>query len=384
MPVISSVAQVHTGSWGTPDFKITENIQKALGGGVLTNQGGSTLNPFKSTQPDYLINTNGSYQPINNVPSYTTPKFQQILGISTGQQSGGGNGNGGGASGGGNGPMITLNTPNTYSGPSEQDAINQQKAIYDQAANDIQAQNPQLDQSYNLAKGDIQAGIDESTAAANAQKQNLNQDFGSLLKNQLQTYQDLNRQRQGTFSALGTLDSSSFGEQQFRSDQNYADQRGQTQTEQQKSLNQVDTTLKSYVDKANNQLGQLAIQYQSGKNAIASALANNDLQSAAAISQAIDKIKTRAQEVQNSMIDFANQASMLKAQGYDVKTNIGSVSAAPYAQQMANMLSQMTAQGNSTYTIPTSSVQGQGYISSSGKRFNSYADYLKAAAAGQA
>lgn len=367
-----------------PELRISERLE---------NKGSAALpvaTQIQKVQNDPRFSTKAdgagypNFQQVPNQPAYNTPANQFRPGVNGEVKSAtdvfnpsiGGQGAGTGTGSGGSSPY-TINTPGTYSGPSEADTIATQKAIYDQAANEIRQQDPLLDQNYDLAKKDIQSGIDESTAAANTQKQTLDSDFGSILKRQLQTKQELDRQRQGTFSALGTLDSSLFQEQQYRGDQAFGEQKAQTETERTKALSSVDAALKAYTDKANTQLGQLAIQYQQGKNAIANALAQNDLASAQAIQNAIDQVKVRAQQVQDTILQFANQAAMLKAQGQDVRLNIGGMSAEPYAQQVAQQLAGLTKAGNSTYVIPTNNVQGSGYISPSGKKYSSYAEYLK-------
>lgn len=286
---------------------------------------------------------------------------------------------GGGSNGGSNGTAIDLNAPIQDSGQSEGDVINSIKPYYDQAKSEIERQNPVLDSTYNLAKSDIQGGIDDTVKSGEKQKGELNLSYGDILKNQLQNYQDLNRQRMGTFSALGSLDSSSFGEQQFRADQSLSDQRGRTEVEKVKSVTNVDDQVESYKKKANGELSRLAIQYQSGKNAVADAIARNDLASASAIQGGLQELKSRAVDIQNKLLDFANSASLLKAQGYDVKTNISGVSASPYANEVSKQLANMMATGRSTYTLPSnSSTEGQGYLAPNGKKYNSRDEYLRA------
>lgn len=303
----------------------------------------------------------------------TGPK-PAVLGAATGPAPATG---GQSTGGGGGGPAISLTPPvNSYAGPSADDVTSQLRAQYGQAAQDIQNQSGLLDSSYNSAKGDITNSLNDAQNATNTQKQTNDQQFGDILRNQLKTYQDLGRQRQGTFSGLGTLDSSAFQEQQFRGDQDLSNQRNQTDLQHQQSTTQIDQAFTSYKTQANSQLGQLAQQYQAGKNAIASALAQNNLQQASAISSALDQLRQRAQDVQNNVIQFANQAALLKSQGAQVQTNIGGINGTQYGNTVQQYLTQLLGQGNQQYQVPQANPTGQGYIAPNGKKYNSYQDYL--------
>ena len=169
----------------------------------------------------------------------------------------------------------------------------------------------------------------------------------------------------GTFSSLGTLDSSSFGEQQYRGDQAFTEQRTNTETEKANAVKSVDDQVLTFTKKAQGELARLALQYQQGKNAIAASLAQNDLNSASAISSALDQIRTRAQDVQNNIINFQNQAALLKAQGYDVRTGIGGVTGNDYAKFVNDLNARQLSSGKTMYQVPNSQVQGSGYIGNS-------------------
>jgi hypothetical protein len=280
----------------------------------------------------------------------------------------------------GGGGAVNLQAP--VSAPVDQDAIlNQLRSAYSGARSGIEAQNPLLEQSYNTGKADIQTSVDESVAAGEAKKAELGTTFGDLLKQQLRTYQDVGRQRQGTFSSLGSLDSSAYGEQQFRADQDFSDQNNRTKLEQTRQTGAVDSQVNSFKQRATSELSRLAIQFQQGKNAIAQALAQNNIEEAGSIQSALDQIRQRAADVQNSIIEFGNQASLLKAQGVNVRTNIGQISGGDYANQVNGYLSNLTNQAKQQYTVPSDNVSGQGFIGKSGRRYNSYAEL---AAAGDA
>jgi len=343
-------------------------------GASLQNYGGNSNMPFAWVTPAYAAENTWNPVPTKQYdvpagPPYNPTKGGQPAGVTT-------------SDGSTNGPVTLI--PPTSGQTGSQDDIGLLKSYYDQARQAIEAQGPQLEQSYNLAKGDIENALTDTQKAAENQKQALAQTYGDLLRNQLQTYQDLNRQRQGVFSSLGTLDSSAFGEQQLRADQAFGEQRAKTEQQQASDIKSVDDAVLSYKNQANSILGQLALQYQAGKNQIAQALAQGNLDEAAAIKNATDQIRSQAQAIQNSVINFANQAALLKAQGYNVKTSIGGITGADFAKNMSDILTQSLAAGKQLYTLPATNVEGQGYIGPDGKRYASYDDYLRKLLQGQA
>jgi hypothetical protein len=245
-------------------------------------------------------------------------------------------------------------------------------AAYDQSRQDIEAQNPLLDQSYNLAKGDIENSIAQTESGALKQKETNKFDYGNILKSIAQTYGELGRKATGTFAGLNTLDSSSYGENMLRLAQGQGEQTATTQRDEQNAGNTIDENVQAFKSKATSELSQLGIQYQQGKNAISSALANNDIQGAAAIKSTIDQIRTRAMSL----------ASLLQGEGSNVSSLISATNGNLFGQNMGKNLSNLTAQGAQTYTVPTSDNSGSGFIAPDGKKYKNYLEYL--ASMGQA
>ena len=343
-------------------------LSERLAGNRPTTNTGSTI---QSRQAGYTPYTSANSSNKSSFYQYQSTPAQnsagQVQGLSTTYNPSTG-GQGAGAGGGGGGTAQLTPPDTSYQGPSEQDVINQLRGVYGQSAADINNEGANLDKTYGLAKSDIQQGIDETTKAGEAQKEKVGTVFGDLLKQNLQTYQDLGRQRQGTFSSLGTLDSSAFGEQQARADQNYADTVSKIGLEKANQTKTISDSVDSYVKKAQGELSRLALNYQQGKNAIASALANNNLQEAGAIQNALDQIRTRAQDVRNTIIDFQNRAALLRAQGVDVATGISGINGGQFVTDTANTLNQSLASGKQMYTLPSRTVQGEGYIGEQKKK----------------
>jgi len=235
-------------------------------------------------------------------------------------------------------------------------------AGWEEARKYIEAQNPILDQSYALSKGDIEGGITSAEQAGTRQTEDLSKRYGSILANQLRTYQDLGRQRQGVFSSLGTLESSAFGEQQARADQSLGEGRLATEQNQATDIKSVQDTVNSYKQQAQSELGRLALQYQQGKQAISSALANNDIQAAASIKDTIDQIRNRALTISSLLSGTLSSISGVTGEGY--------------ATNVAKQLASVTSSGNALYTLPATSTTGEGFIAPDGKKYKNYLEYL--------
>lgn len=341
-----------------PDLGISEQLQR-YGGYYAQPQASQS----KQTSGGQVLGVQTGPSPIDFGPNGKIDLGANQARASTGGQSAGG---GGGS--------VQLNAPSSPQ-PDQAGDLAYLKEQYNAARGDIESQSAARDQAYNLSKGDIEAGIADAQKAAESQKEGLQQSYGDILKTQLKTYQDQGRQRQGTYSALGTLDSSAYGEDTLRADQSLSDARLRTDLEQTRSIKSVDDQVNSYKQKASSDLARLGQQYQQGKQAIERLLGQNRLEEAGAIRDYLSQVREQASAVQTQLNEFINQASLLKAQGVDVRTNIGSVSASPYADQVNQQLASMTQTGNSKYTIPTNNASGQGYIPT--KKKNTLADFIQ-------
>ena len=337
-----------TGSYSpfikTPEFHISENLQRI----------GGMLNPVKTANAQVLgtTDTSGSYYP-NSVNGYGNTTL-----FASNQNTGGGTT--GGTSGGSTG---TYDLSSLLGGSQD---LGLTGAAYDQARQDIEAQNPLLDQSYNLAKGDIEGSVAQTEAGAAKQKEANKLTYGNILKSISQTYNELGRKATGTFAGLNTLDSSAYGENMLRLNQGQGEQTATTQRDEQGAANTIDENVRAFKSKATSELAQLGIQYQQGKNAISSALANNDIQGASAIKSMIDQIRTRA----------VSLASLLQGEGGGVNNLISATNGNLFGQNMGKSLANLTAEGAKTYTVPTTDYSGSGFVSPDGRKFKNYLEYL--------
>lgn len=249
-------------------------------------------------------------------------------------------------------------------GGNQQDTSNASAALaaWQAERQGLLNQEPLLDQSYNQGKTDIQDTIDSATKTADAQKLQNSQDYGNLLRGNLQTYQDTNRSRQGIFSNLGTLDSSAFQEQQFRGDQNFGQNKGAIEGDQLKQDTNITNTLTDFTNKAKSGLSSLALQYQSGKNALSSAIAQGDIQGAQDVSNALTDIRQKAADINNAIIQFQDRANYYKSQGYNVNTTLPTFNSSSISPNVQNSFGQQLSNiKNMTPAAPTGPT-GQGYI----------------------
>lgn len=331
-----------------------QSLWDLLNGGGLTPLGGAPVTPAYKTAT------------FGNPYNHNSQQFKQPFAPTT------------------SGQAAAPQAPAAPSAPQNNDSGNYLsilQAQYNAARQNIDSLNPTLDTSYNTAKGDIESAKNAANTTATTQKGNLENQFGGLLKSQIQTYRDLGQQRQGIFSGLNALDSSAYENQQFRADQQLSDQQNNTQLQKTNSLKSVDDQLNAYTQQADSALQNLGSQYQQGKQQLAYSLAQNDIGNAQAVQSYLDQLQQRAAAVQQNMQQWAQQSAILKSQGIDVGNSISGINGDQYASNVSNQLAQARSFGDSLIPQLTSPYTGQGYMGRSGKK---YKDANQAMAAGDA
>jgi hypothetical protein len=230
-----------------------------------------------------------------------------------------------------------------------------------------------LQENYDLGVKQLEGYKTDATTDATDQIGQNNTQFGNILADQIRTYQDLQRQKQGVFSSLGTLDSSEFQNQYDKNQQNLGTARNDTLTEQEKQNAAVTKVKDRYIKDVDNQLGQYKIQYDTAKEAIKQSLADNNIQEAQALSDYINQLSGKADELQNMRF----QAASLKDQGVNTSNLMKEINGNGYASNIATQLGQARAFGDSLLPQMTQN-QGQGYIGKSGKQYRSLAEAILA------
>jgi len=331
-----------------------QTVGAATGAGQLVPGGlgaqlqivGRQLNPVQNAYAAELPSTSGQ---IGQVQGASTQNLQSTPNQSTYNPSGGTPG---------------IQTNNGGGTPVQTAGYDAAKASWQNSLNDLNNQGSTLDSSYNQGLTDIQNAEDSAQKAADAQKAQNETDYGNLLKNNLQTYQDTNRQRQGIFSNLGSLDSSEFQNQQFKGDQNFGQNQSTINVDKTKQNSTIDNTLTDYMNQANSGLAQLALTYQSGKNALASARAQGDINGALDISNTLADIRQKAADLQTN-------ANYYKSLGAGVNGSIPNYNSSYITPQLTSDFgSQLSTLANETPS--TSQNVGQGWVTdpATGRKIN--------------
>lgn len=306
----------------------------------------------------------------NTLPAYNTDQNKPTTSFGGLKPTTGGQGAGAGGSGSLN---LTAPIPDTA---GLGDDTGRLREAYGIARSGIESQSRGLDDSYNLSKGDIENAIAESERAAGTQKESLANQYGGILRNQLKTYKDTNAQRSNIFSSLGTLESSAYGDQQQRADSSYNTDITTTDREKVNAIKGVDDELSAYKKQATSELSRFALQYQQGKQALAQALAQNNMEEAGAIKDSIDAMKSRANEIQNTLVNFSNQVALLKANGTDVRAKIGGINADEYAGAVNKSLTNQTNQ-LASLAPQQDKFSFTGYVGPDGKQYKSREEYQR-------
>ena len=297
----------------------------------------------------FLAGTSGNW---GSSTPYTAPKTTPAPAPSYASSS----------TGGSSGPTsstgaISLTPPDTtYTGPSEAEILAGLRGEYDLAAQEIGAAGSELDQTYGLTKGDIEGDIAQTQAQGGLEKERLGRTYGDLLSQSLRNYKDLGLRTNNLYSGLGTIDSSSFINQNLKNDQNYIDDSQRIGREKADKFADVEARITNYVGKANSDLARLAIEYQSGKDAIARALSSGRLDEANAIQEAMANVRATAQATRNNLSNFINSVNTLKAQGLNVRADLSGINSDQFAGALGGDQTQRIADFNN---LVPENVKGQ-------------------------
>lgn len=349
---MSFLQKVHKGSWGLPDFGITEALTKKR-----TAQGGSNL--FGTSSNAAEPQTFGSVLGTQIQSPIQSPVYGPQL-PSGGIRPASGGQSGAPVAGDGGQQQTTLPQSN-----SDNDFVNSLRSTYGNLRNIVSSSLPGLEQDYTRVKGDIEGAIQRGRDTLNEQKEDINRGYGENLRNVLQSDREIGQKSRGVFSQLNALDSSAFADSEIKRQQNLFDTKNEFTRERDRSISSADRQYSEYESTANQQLADLGGQYMQGKQQLQYALANNDLQEATAIQNAMSQIQERAQNVQNTIANLKLSAANLQSQGVDVVGNLQKLNRSGIDGLFGQYLSQYANPTSSYLTLPNQAVQGQGYISPS-------------------
>jgi hypothetical protein len=347
---------VTRGTWGTLlgplstiDIGFTERFAPWLG--VNPNQnvlGTSSTNNVSNQQVNQSVGGGMSRQGAANMGG-SNPK------PSTGGQAGAPAGSPSGS------PV-----PQQDQGPSQdQQYLDSLRSTFGNMRSSIEAQLPGMEADYNRVKGDVEASVGRARETLAEGKQDINRGYGENLRDLIQTDRELGQRQRGVYSANNALDSSSFLENENKRQQQLVETKGEFTRERDRSISTADREFAAYERQANDALANLGNQYMQGRQQLQSAIAQNDLNSAAAIQNAMEQIRSRAQQVADSVNALKLNAVQLQSQGVDVIGGLQRLNRGGIDNLLGQYMSSYYNPTAGQLTVPNPQVAGQGFIGSS-------------------
>ena len=346
---------------------IANSLPKTYGGSPIRD----ILTPqvYASTSTPSVKGTTTSTQnfsPYNPNASYGTSTGGAIP--STGGQNTGGGGNGNNGN-----PTFSQST-----GPSAEeqyinslkDAFNSQKGAFESTLPTYDADLANYTKQVNDQIGSAQTTYDQTN-------QDINKNYGDVLRQALQTDKEIRNRAQGTYSTLGTLDSSSYMDTLAKQDQALGQNVGNIGTEKAKALTSTEQQFNDYKNKATSQIDAYTQEINRAKAGVRQAIANVDMNQASSLMNYAQQLEQNRQTIANNLMNFKSQLATLQAQGYDVMGNLRKLNGSDFVNSFGSMLSGQLAGAGNRLVVPTNNATGAGYIGPNGKRYNSYAEYLQ-------
>lgn len=230
-------------------------------------------------------------------------------------------------------------------------------------------QRQSLENQINSYGGDLtnaQTSTDQSIKAAQDAKTQQDQGdsvlYGQNLKNLLQSNQELSQRRQGTYSALGSLDSSAFQQDTAKADQALLDNQQQLGTQRDSALHNRESQYNSYANDAQSKLGAYKQDIARAQEGLRGAQSGVDLNQANSIQSYMQQMQQQQQAAQAQQQALAMNLAQLQAQGVDVLGNLQKTNIGDYSKQFGANLQQQLAQGTARYQTPVGTQSQAGYI----------------------
>lgn len=268
----------------------------------------------------------------------------------------------GGQSGGA--PQQTTGTNNNTGGgqpvdPYLQQLQNAYGAVKDSLNNTI----PTYEADFNQYKTDAGNAINDAQNTLTNQVGDINRNYGNTLKQTLQTNKDIASKINNTYSALGTIDSSAYGNditKQNQSLQNDINNINLNQTKDTNAANQTFTNFKNNIQSGINNYEQ---EINRAKEGVRQAVANADMSSAGALTNYINQLQSQQQNLQTMGANLKLSLAGLAGQGVDVANNLKNINGLDFGNVFGQQLAGQLGLANNTYTTPTQGpLSGQGYI----------------------
>jgi hypothetical protein len=263
--------------------------------------------------------------------------------------------------------------------PQTDPYLQQLRDAFSGVRSSLESQLPTYDSDFSNYQNQANQYIDQAKQTADQSKTDAEFNFGDTLKNALKTDKEIRQRQQGTFSALGTLDSSAYTDAVAKEDQNLGDNVNSIGKEKSKALTGIDQQFAAYQTDAMGKIQAYKNEIDRAKDGVRQAMANADLQSASSIANYMQQLQQQQASIQNNLANFKLNLAGMQAQGVDVMGNLQKLNGTDFNNTFGGLLSSQLGSANSQFSVPQAGVQGQGYISpKTGRKYNSYQDMVQA------
>lgn len=332
-----------------PEMGYSERIATPLVKGASTQKAPSS--PRVSTTPTLqYVNGGQNYPAVGTSNNPYSP-------ATGGQAAGSGGGSGDGSQ------SFDFAQPQGDSG--DQNYVNELRNAFGGLRSSIEGMIPGLESTYNTVKADIEGGINRAKETFGERKQDIEKGFGTNLKSLLQSDRELGERNRNVYSGLNALDSSSYGDAEIKRSQSVFDTQAQLTGDKERQLREGERELQQYESEANKVLAQAGSEYMQQKSALQQALAQNDLNSATAIQNAMNETRARAQQAQDTVNAFKLNLAQLQAQGVNVAGNLSKLGSGSLNNILSGYQTNTLNPSLARLVLPQAGVQGSGYIGGS-------------------
>jgi hypothetical protein len=363
------------------------NFRPAALGGFSPNQIAGTVAPnftLSSSLQNYGGNRSGqsfawvpraeaSTGSVQGTTTYSGPSSTTMGPLSTGY---GGNplGSGSGTynpSTGGQGPAVggdvgSYTDGGGESGQDDQAYLQSLRDAFSGLRSSVESQLPGIESTYNTVKGDIEGAVGRAKEVYGERKEDIGRGFGENLRNLLQTDRELGQKTRNTYSGLNALDSSSFAEAENKRQQSVFDTQGSLTRDKERQYREAEREYSAYETEATRALAGAAQEYQGAKGALQAALAQNKLDEAYSIQNAMQQIQDRARQIQDSVNAFKLNLAQLQASGTNVIGNLQQFGRGGLDNIYNQYLGKTYNPGMSRLSFSRPEIGGSGYIGSGG------------------
>jgi hypothetical protein len=306
--------------------------------------------------PGTLINTKTGqqvgYSTTNSVPA----AFSNVRSIT-----------GGGSGGGAYNPSTSGQAPTGGSTGGDSGGVDpylqQLRDAFGGIKSAYQSELPTYDADLSNYTTQVNGSIDRAKQTLADTQQQTEQNYGQILKNALQTDREIRQRAQGTYSALGTLDSSSYMDSLGKQDESLNNTVNNIGLSKQHDISDQNSQFGAYQQDALGKIDSYTQEINRAKAGVQEAMGQADINQAASLANYIQQVQARKDAIASQLQQFKLGAATLQAQGTDVIGNLQKLNGSQAFQNFGSLLSSQLQGANDRFTVPTSTgPQGSGYI----------------------